>query len=180
LLQLPSEVREALVKLPKVFTEGHARAVLQINGDAERINATNQIIAQQMSVRAAEELARRYNEVALRLTPDRRGARGAPASYETRVLEEEFTRAIELKVRLQRNAKGKGSLTLFFANEDQLQAIYDRIVLHGIPADQPIISGSNGSGNGSLSYGMDESAESLLDDAFDISFDGGEEPGSDN
>ena len=26
-----------LIMMPKVFTEGHARAVLQINGDAERI-----------------------------------------------------------------------------------------------------------------------------------------------
>ena len=125
LLQLPPEVREALVKLPKAFTEGQA-------------------------------------------------------SYETRALEEEFTRSIELKVRLQRNAKGKGSLTLYFTNEEQLQAIYDRIVLHGIPADQPIMSGSNGSGNGSLGYGLGESSESLLDDAFDISFDGGGERGSDN
>ena len=73
LLQLPDEVREALITMPKVFTEGHARAVLQINGEAERIAAMKLIIAQKMSVRAAEELARRYNEAALQLSADRRG-----------------------------------------------------------------------------------------------------------
>ncbi|MBF6591523.1 MAG: ParB/RepB/Spo0J family partition protein [Ktedonobacterales bacterium] len=128
LLQLPEEVREYLLTLPNVFTEGHARAVLQIVGDAERMDAAKLIIAQRMSVRQAEELARRYNQAALRLTPDRRGGAGHQQSFEIRALEEEFTRAIEMKVRLQRNTRGKGSLTLYFANEDQLQTLYDRLV----------------------------------------------------
>ncbi|MEO7003125.1 MAG: ParB/RepB/Spo0J family partition protein, partial [Ktedonobacterales bacterium] len=129
LLQLPSEVREALITMSKVFTEGHARAVLQVNGDAERVALTKQIIAQRISVRGAEELARRYNEASLRLTPDRRGGAAArPQSYETRILEEEFTRAIEMKARLQRTVKGKGSLTLYFTNEQQLNTLYERIV----------------------------------------------------
>jgi ParB family chromosome partitioning protein len=128
LLQLPDEVREALVTMPKVFTEGHARAVLQINGDAERIHATKQIIARRESVRGAEEMARRYNEASLRLTPDRHGGKERTQNYETRVLEEEFTRAVQMKVRLQRTTKGKGSLTLFFTNEEQLQLLYQWLV----------------------------------------------------
>jgi ParB family chromosome partitioning protein len=128
LLQLPEEVQEALITMPKVFTEGHARAVLQINGDAERILATKQIIAQMMSVRQAEELARRYNEAALKLTPERRGGRVRQQSYETRALEEEFTRAVEMKARLHRSTKGRGSLTLFFTNDDQLERLYERLV----------------------------------------------------
>jgi ParB family chromosome partitioning protein len=128
LLGLPEEVREALITMPKVFTEGHARAVLQINGDAERIHATKQIIARRESVRGAEELARRYNEASLRLTPDRRGGKERTQNYETRVLEEEFTRAVQMKVRLQRTTKGKGSLTLFFTNEEQLQLLYQWLV----------------------------------------------------
>ncbi len=170
LLQLPPEVREALITMPKVFTEGHARAVLQISGDAERVNAMHQIIAQRMSVRGAEELARRYNEAALRLTPDRRGARVRQQSYETRVLEEEFTRAIEMRVRLQRSTKGKGSLTLYFSNEDQLQTLYDRIVAsHG---------GIN-NGNGSYGYAVD-GLEGLTDGTFDIPFNGTNGTGSEN
>lgn len=128
LLQLPREVRDALVMMPKVFTEGHARAVLQINGETNRVNAMKQIIAQGMSVRGAEELARRLNEMALGLPTDRRGALTRTPSAETRALEEEFTRAIEMKVRLQRNTKGKGQLTLYFTNDQQLQSLYDRLV----------------------------------------------------
>jgi ParB family chromosome partitioning protein len=174
LLQLPEEVREALITLPKVFTEGHARAVLQITGEAERISATKQIIAQMMSVRQAEELARRYNEAALRLTPDRRGARVRQQSYETHALEEEFTRAVEMKVRLQRSTKGKGSLTLYFTNDDQLQILYERLVR---AANQGGMSLSNG--NGSLGYGVG-AMDSMLDDTFDITFDGTDESGGGN
>ncbi|HEX6817236.1 MAG TPA: ParB/RepB/Spo0J family partition protein [Ktedonobacterales bacterium] len=172
LLQLPDAVREALVTMPKVFTEGHARAVLQINGETERIDAMKTIIAQGLNVRQAEELARRYNAVALRLTPDRRGARVHQQSYETRQLEEEFTQAIEMKVRLQRNNKGKGSLTLFFTNEDQLQRLYDRLVAQAAL------------GNGHAGFGLaDGDVQNLLDSMVGPSLDngfGGEQSGGEN
>ena len=167
LLGLPPEVREALITMPKVFTEGHARAVLQINGDVERINATKQIISQMMSVRQSEELARRYNEAALHLTPDRRGARVHQQSYETRALEEQFIRAMEMKVRLQRSTKGKGSLTLFFSNEQQLQTLYERLVLaasEGLPAGE--------------SEPLD--GNSTLEEVYGLNFDLSDEPESGN
>jgi len=161
LLQLPAEVREALIKMPKVFSEGHARAVLQINGDAERILATQKIIAEQMSVRAAEELARRYNENALRLVPDRRGGRVRQQTYETRALEEEFTRAIEMKARLSRSTRGKGSLTLFFTNDDQLQRLYERIVG---PDGQLAGAHNGGAFRAALGYyGRGDTSDALLD-----------------
>jgi ParB family chromosome partitioning protein len=128
LLQLPDEVREALVTMPRAFTEGHARAVLQINGDAARINAMKMIIAQGMSVRQAEELARRMNERALGVASDRRGSVTRTQSTETRALEEEFTRAVEMKVRLQRTTRGKGQITLYFTNDQQLETLYSRLV----------------------------------------------------
>ncbi len=128
LLQLPAEVREALITSPTVFTEGHARAVLQVTGETERITLKNQIIAQKLSVREAEELARRYNELSLGLASDKHGGKVRQQSYDTRQLEEEFIRAVEMKVKLQRSSRGKGSLTLYFTNEDQLQRLYEKLV----------------------------------------------------
>lgn len=154
LLQLPAEVREALNTMPDSFTEGHARAVLMVNGDAERIALKNQIIAQKLSVRQAEELARRYNAASIRLTADRRGGNARPQSMETKALEQEFIRAVEMKARLQRSTKGKGSLTLFFTNEQQLQTLYQRLVASGQLADGEF---GFGSGDGMLGsgFGMD-------------------------
>ena len=88
LLQLPEMIREVLITMPEVFTEGHARAVLQVPGDTERITMTNQIIAQKLSVREAEELARRLNQIALGPTADKRGGRQHQQSWDTQQLEE--------------------------------------------------------------------------------------------
>jgi ParB family transcriptional regulator, chromosome partitioning protein len=196
LLQLPDEVREALITMPKVFTEGHARAVLQINGEAERIYAMKQIIAKKESVRGAEELARRLNAESLRLTADRHGGKARPQSYETRVLEEEFTRAVQMKVRLQRTTKGKGALTLYFANEDQLQMLYQWLVASHGGAGMGGASGAfdanaldlgelmqlHESGNGTSAHGANganghhsasgaSGDEGPADDTFDVTFD---------
>jgi ParB family transcriptional regulator, chromosome partitioning protein len=169
LLQLPEEVREALVTTPRAFTEGHARAVLQINGDAARISAMKHIIAQGMSVRQAEELARRMNERALGVANDRRGAMTHTQTQETRQLEEEFTRAVEMKVRLQRTTRGKGQLTLFFTNQEQLQTLYARLV-------GDVRAGQNGhdafaliDGNGALdlSYDVVADEDDLIEDDED-------------
>src|SRR5262249_47586016 len=159
LLTLPEVVRNMLVTMPRAFTEGHARAVLQINGEAERIAVANLIVAKEMSVRQAEELARQYNQAALQLGTDRRGGATRPQSPETRFLEEEFTRAVEMKARLQRTVKGKGSLTLFFTNEQQLQTLYERLV-----------GGSRSLGNGDDAYELGMSGagtlEGLLEDPY--------------
>src|SRR5262249_25194292 len=128
LLNLPQEILDALLRMPDVFTKGHANAVLMVNRDADRIALKNQIVAQKLSVRQAEELARKYNEVSLQLSPDRRGGAVRAQSPETQILENEFSRAVEMKTRLQRTVKGKGSLTLYFTNEQQLQTLYERLV----------------------------------------------------
>jgi ParB family transcriptional regulator, chromosome partitioning protein len=176
LLQLPREAQDALMQLPKVFTEGHARAVLQITDESERVNATKLIIAQMYSVRAAEELARRVNAATLSLAPDRRGGAARPQSFETQHLEQEFIRAIEMKVRLQRSTKGKGSLTLYFTNEDQLQTLYDRLVGQPYPGATNGAS-QNGAGHDDFDFGSLDSL-GLLDDELPI--DGPGDPDSEN
>jgi hypothetical protein len=73
-------------------------------------------------------MARRTNERALGLANDRRGSITRSQSAETRTLEEEFTRAVEMKVRLQRTTRGKGQITLYFTNDQQLETLYSRLV----------------------------------------------------
>jgi len=166
LLQLPREAMEALVQTPKVFTEGHARAILQINDESERVNATKLIITQVMSVRAAEELARRINAAALSLGSDRRGGASRVQSFETQRLEQEFIRAVEMKARLQRSTKGKGSLTLYFTNEQQLQTLYDRLVGIAYPG-MSNGAGENGATHDTFDFGSLDSI-GLLDDELPI------------
>jgi ParB family chromosome partitioning protein len=126
LLQLPSAIREKLAARLEDFTPGHARAILRIPRREDQIHAMNQIIAQRLSVRAAEELAERLAQGSPHLAQGKRGRR--QTSPELRVLEEEFRAALAVKVALRRSQRGKGSLTLYFNNEDELQRLYDRIV----------------------------------------------------
>lgn len=202
LLQLPEPVRMKLITNPDTFTEGHARAVLSIPDDDQRIEATNHIIAKGLSVREAEELARRLNQKSLLLTPDRRGGKARPQNYETKLLEDEFTRAVQLKVRLQRTTKGKGSLTLYFANEEQLQLLYQWLVaansaheagmLGGVPGGFDVnalagmhaalrngaTNGAHGMNGSSLLNGAERTEESDAgDEAYDVMFEDSDQEG---
>jgi ParB family chromosome partitioning protein len=182
LLQLPEQVRGALITMPEIFTEGHARAVLGITGDDQRVLATQQIISDRMSVREAEELARRHNGDSLLLTPDRRGGKSRPQSYETHMLQEEFTRAVQMKVRLQRSTKGKGSLTLYFTNEEQLQLLYQYLVeqqrqaagllgMNALDFSELVRLNGADTANGASGSSDATSDQDAPDEAFDVAFD---------
>jgi len=129
LLQLPSAIREKLSTRLDDFTPGHARALLRIPRREDQVHAMNQIIAQRLSVRAAEELAERLAGAGPHLVSGQRGRRPTPP--ELRALEEEFRAALAVKVALKRSARGKGSITIYFNNEDELQRLYEQIIGRG-------------------------------------------------
>jgi ParB family chromosome partitioning protein len=127
LLRLPQEVQEKLLAGLESFTAGHAKVLIGIPNPEDQIRLMNQIISQNLSVRQAEELARTVKDAALRLVSDRRGSKHE--SPDTRALEDEFLRAISMKVALKRTAKGAGTLTITFSNEDELNALYEMLVV---------------------------------------------------
>jgi ParB family chromosome partitioning protein len=130
LLALPVAAREKLATRSQEFTAGHARAVLRIqNEDAQR-HAIQQIVAQGLSVREAEELARRLVEVSVQHQPEPQPQSRQQTSDDfnlTRTLEDHFRNALELKVQLRRNAQDKGSLTIFFNTGEELQKLYETL-----------------------------------------------------
>jgi ParB family chromosome partitioning protein len=127
LLNLPDSAREKLANRSPVFTAGHARAVLRIQSEDAQRQAIQQIMAQGMSVRQAEELARRYSEASLRLVPEPKTRSQASVSA-NRMIENDFRDKLAMKVQLRQNAKGKGSLTIFFNDDEELQRLYEIIV----------------------------------------------------
>ncbi len=128
LLQLAPKVREALVNLPDNFTEGHARALVNITSEEDQIKAMNQIIALNLNVREAEKLAARLKaqediETAIQnvaVTPRQ------AASHND--LEADFRNALMVKVDLKLNARGKGTLVLHFNDQEELEGLYSRLV----------------------------------------------------
>lgn len=119
LLQLPEVVKEALAA--GRISEGHARALLAFADDGARVAALQLVLAGNLSVRETEELARRAGK-------ERRPRQGGrTAAPETRALEQELRAALGTKVQLFRTAKG-GKLVIHFYSEEELQALYDRLI----------------------------------------------------
>jgi len=119
LLRLPQEIKDALAS--GRITEGHARALLMLSEEEEQLLALHAIERRHLSVRQAEELVRRLQ--AAGTDAPRQRAR----TPETEALEAEFRESLGTRVDLYRSRRG-GRLVIHFYSEEELQAVYDRIV----------------------------------------------------
>ncbi len=124
LLNLPPDVLDLLAS--GALTEGHARALLAAADPAQQQVLARRVVAEGLSVRATEELARR----AARSAPDERSyADGVPEPYSDD-LEAAFRRALGTKVELFRSRRG-GRLVIHFYSDEELQRLYDLLVGDG-------------------------------------------------
>lgn len=120
LLKAALPVREAL--LDESISEGHARALLGLERDEAQAEALKVVLKRDLNVRQTEQLVRRM----LGREKEEARPRRSP-SPEERELEAQFRQALSTKVSLKRKGDG-GSLVIYFYSEEELAAIYDRIV----------------------------------------------------
>jgi ParB family chromosome partitioning protein len=138
LLDLPAEAQQALQD--GAISEGHGRAILLAPGDASRRATLRAILRGKLSVRDAEEMARRIARQAeqdARATPapagslagDRLGtvrdaaeAGDGSARGDDDALAERLQRALSCRVQVRRRQKG-GQIVLFAADPDHLDQI---------------------------------------------------------
>jgi ParB family chromosome partitioning protein len=127
LLRLPDPVKVLLSQ--GSLSEGHARALLALPDDDLIVKAAQQVVVRDLTVRQTEELVRRL--AAADKTPLPVPAETAPGddpdTSHTRQLEDAFRNALGTKVSLSRGSRG-GRLVITFYSEEELQAIYERIV----------------------------------------------------
>lgn len=119
LLELPDEV-QAMVDQGRL-SEGHARAVLMADGARARRRLAERVVAEELSVRQTERLART-------VAPTPRSARVAaePTAMADAALEA-FTGAFDTPVRVRTQARGGVVVELRFADEDALRVAMDRL-----------------------------------------------------
>ena len=120
LLRLPDEARAAL--LASRISEGHARAILGLSQEELQLRVLRTIEKHGLSVRQAEELVRRLAAGAQASSQ----AASVPAA-ESKALEDRFSRSLGTKVNLYRSKRG-GRLVIHFFSEEELQALYERLV----------------------------------------------------
>ncbi len=119
LLSAARPVQQAL--LDERISEGHARALLGLETAAAQEGALQTVLRRGLNVRQTEKLVRRL------LGREEKRKVSHRASPETRELESRFREALSTKVSLKRQGEG-GRLVVYFYSEEELGALYDRIV----------------------------------------------------
>jgi ParB family chromosome partitioning protein len=118
LLHLPDSVRDALAN--GSITEGHARAILMANGEAQRLRVLARVVAEHLSVRDTEALAREADVRRARST-------GAPVSDpDVARLEDALRQALGTRVKLLRGRHG-GKLVIHFFSDDELHGLFEAL-----------------------------------------------------
>ncbi|MHB8376810.1 MAG: ParB/RepB/Spo0J family partition protein [Dehalococcoidia bacterium] len=125
LLTLEEDIRASLTS--GQITEGHARALLAIEESATRLDAWRRIVADALTVRQTEEIARLLKETA----PVKRGAAQAAAQVKrtdphVREVEAALRSALGARVSLTKGRAG-GRIVIRFHSDDELEGIIDRL-----------------------------------------------------
>jgi ParB family transcriptional regulator, chromosome partitioning protein len=126
LLRLPDPVKALLTE--GSVSEGHARALLALPDEEAIVKAAEHVVARELTVRQTEDLVRRLLASGNTPEPIQEPEGGDdPDLKHTRHLEDEFRHALGTKVALTRGPRG-GRLVISFYSEEELQALYDRII----------------------------------------------------
>jgi ParB family chromosome partitioning protein len=123
LLGLAPALQGAL--LSQAISAGHARALAGLDGENQE-DGLRRVLRDDLNVRQTEVLAR---EIGAASAPPRKTRRRGPvADPQTQELETQFRDAIQARVSLTRRRKG-GRLVIEFFSDDELNALYRRLVL---------------------------------------------------
>jgi len=122
LLKLPPEIQLGLKE--GRISMGHARAIVNIDDPTVQLAIFNRIVAEELSVREVEDVARWQNK-----KPEVAGKKAAKKTNdltsEYQQVNEGLKKLINKKVVLKRQANGKGKLIIPFYSEPELKKILD-------------------------------------------------------
>jgi ParB family chromosome partitioning protein len=122
LLELPDALKDGL--LSGVTTEGHVRALQGLDDPKLIVQAYKTILEQNLSVRGAEELARRM-KAKEGIQP--RKSIDYVHTPEIEAIEKEIASALDLKAELRKSKRG-GKLVISFKTDEELEKIRSRLI----------------------------------------------------
>jgi len=123
LLKLPEDIQQ-LVRQKRIST-GHARTLLALqHADLQRLVA-RQIIANDLSVRATEDIVRKRTE---RASAPRRAPVSATVDPNVRAAESKLRRALGTQVRILEDGTGAGKVEISYFNRQDLDRLYTLIM----------------------------------------------------
>lgn len=104
----------------KMIAVGHARALINVANEEEQIKLYQDVIAKDLSVRQVEEAARKLKEGDSKSTSIKEKA---PLAERYQTINQELKEHLSTEVQLNRNQKGKGKITISFANDAELERL---------------------------------------------------------
>ena len=121
LLKLPAQVQMALKN--KELDMGHARALLSIDSPSVQIKLFKEIQKNGYSVRKVEEMAQMLKHGEDVQTGKKKIVSKAHLPEEFTILKDRLSDFFQTKVQMTCSAKGKGKISIPFANEEELERI---------------------------------------------------------
>ena len=125
LLKLPAQIQMGLKD--HVIDMGHARALLTLDDPTLQLKVYNEIQQTGMSVRRVEQMVKELAQGGTVSTESGKRLKGksAPSAAEYTALKEALSQFFNTKVLLTCSDKGRGKITIPFANEAELERIID-------------------------------------------------------
>ncbi|MDF2436696.1 MAG: chromosome partitioning protein ParB [Bacteroidota bacterium] len=126
LLKLPVEIQLALRNGD--LTMGHARALINIEDEDKQLDIYNQIVLNDLSVRDVEDLVRGVKTEITKTSSGKSAKKEndkAELSFEQKQVVEDLRAVFNTKVMINRDAKGKGKITIPFKSDNDLKRILD-------------------------------------------------------
>lgn len=121
LLNAPDQVQQAIVD--GEITEGHARAMLGLPSIAQQIEMLDYVRNKNLNVRQTEQQVRNW----LQAPKKQDKPRGALSSDMMRI-ESRLRESLGTRVTLRAGKQAGGKIEIEYASDEELQAIYDRLV----------------------------------------------------
>ena len=125
LLKLPAQVQMALKN--REIDMGHARALLSLDSPSVQIKLFKEIQKNGYSVRKVEEMVKMLNNGEDVQTAKKSIASKAQLPEEFNILKDRLSTLFQTKVQMTCNPKGKGKISIPFANEEELERIMNAI-----------------------------------------------------
>lgn len=124
LINLPAEVQLGL--RDRRIDVGHARALLAVPSAQALLKLYKRVVKEGLSVRKVEEIVRKMRESGNGIS------KPAAANHDFDLLRDHLAARFRTNVQFSCNAKGRGKITIPFANEEELErviALFDSIPL---------------------------------------------------
>ena len=126
LLELPPAAQDALVQ--GAISEGHARALVPLEELDERLEVLRRVQRDGLSVRQTERLVQGLRGLGPARSRGGTGSTSARPDPELEAVTEALRRALGTQVALRRGSRGRGTLTIHFHSDEELEGVLERLL----------------------------------------------------